>query len=106
MQQYFLSYLKVFICYYVGAENWNRFSFTPGPINGRNRMYRYPLGRSDQLPLQFKSIKVKATLFTIYIYIYMYIYVCTKTIKCLETHHVRLLKRSEPIFTRLNRRFG
>ena len=55
-------------------------------------MYGYPLGRSDQLPLQFKSIKVKATLFTIYIY--MYIYVCTETIKCLETHHVRLLKQS------------
>lgn len=80
------------------------FHLHPGTVKGRNRMYGYPLGRSDQLPLQFKSIKVKATLFTIYIY--MYIYVCTKTIKCLETHHVRLLKRSEPVFTRLNRRFG
>ena len=38
-------------------------------------MYGYPLGRSDQLPLQFKSIKVKATLFTIYIYICIYMYV-------------------------------
>lgn len=88
------------------------FHLHPGTVKGRNRMYGYPLGRSDQLPLQFKSLKVKATLFTIlftilyYIYICMYIYVCTKTIKCLETHHVRLLKRSEPVFTRLNRRFG
>ena len=80
------------------------FHLHPGTVKGRDRIYGYPLGRSNQLPLQFKSIKVKATLFTIYIYIY--IYVCTKTIKCLETHHVRLLKRSEPLFTRLNRRFG
>ena len=36
-------------------------------------MYGYPLGRSDQLPLQLKSIKVKATRFTIYIYVYIYI---------------------------------
>ena len=71
MQQSFLSYWKVFICYYVGAENLKRFSFTPGTVKGRNRMYGYPLGRSDQLPLQFKSIKVKATLFTIYIYMYI-----------------------------------
>ena len=50
------------------------FHLHPGTVKGRNRMYGYPLGRSDQLPLQFKSIKVKATLFTIYIYIYICIY--------------------------------
>lgn len=51
------------------------FHLHPGTVKGRNRMYVYPLGRSDQLPLQFKSIKVKATLFTIYIYICIYRYV-------------------------------
>ena len=47
------------------------FHLHPGTVKGRDRIYGYPLGRSNQLPLQFKSIKVKATLFTIYIYMYI-----------------------------------